>query len=96
MAVSCVRSDPLHDRDDTIVHGVLVDDGVEDPSGEHIEVDTRHPEVRRLFAERNADRRSATSKVLKRSGVDELAIRTDEQYAGALRRFFHMRQKRFR
>ncbi|NLE39876.1 MAG: DUF58 domain-containing protein [Pirellulaceae bacterium] len=65
-------------------------------TGEHIEVDTRHPEVRRLFAERNADRRSATSKVLKRSGVDELAIRTDEQYAGALRRFFHMRQKRFR
>ncbi|HLA85439.1 MAG TPA: DUF58 domain-containing protein [Thermoguttaceae bacterium] len=65
-------------------------------TGEHVEVDTRHPEVRRLFAERSAKQREETSRLLKKCGVDELAIRTDEKYAGSLRRLFHMRERRFR
>jgi uncharacterized protein (DUF58 family) len=33
---------------------------------------------------------------LKKVGVDELPIRTDEDYLTSLRRFFRMREKRFR
>jgi len=69
---------------------------VDPESGEQIELDTRHPEVRRLFAEQNARQRRKTSDLLKKCGVDELPIRTDEKYAGSLRRFFHMRERRFR
>ena len=65
-------------------------------TGEQVELDTRHPQVRRLFAERSATRTQETSTLLKKCGVDELPIRTDEKYAGALRRFFHMRERRFR
>jgi len=65
-------------------------------TGQQVEVDTRHPEVRRLFAPRSEKRRADTSGLLAKCGVDELPIRTDEKFAGSLRRFFHMRERRFR
>ena len=61
-----------------------------------VELDTRHPQVRALFARQAVDRAEALSRQLKRSGVDELPIRTNEDYVGDLRRFFNMREKRFR
>ncbi len=33
---------------------------------------------------------------LKRSGVDELAVRTDQPYSASLHRFFRMRERRQR
>jgi uncharacterized protein (DUF58 family) len=65
-------------------------------TGELVELDTHHPEVRALFARRAADRSSELSTRLKKAGVDQLAIHTDEDYPKALRRFFHMRERRFR
>jgi len=65
-------------------------------TGELVELDTRHPEVRALFA-RRADRRSEElSERLKKSGTDELPIHTDEDYLTSLHRFFRIREKRFR
>jgi uncharacterized protein (DUF58 family) len=69
---------------------------IDPETSQQVEVDTRHPAVRRLFAERSAKRREETSNMLKKCGVDELPIRTDEKFAGSLRRFFHMRERRFR
>ena len=65
-------------------------------SGEVVEVDTRHPEVRRLFAERAADTQQHLSTGLRRTGVDQLSINTGESYATSLRRFFESRERRLR
>jgi uncharacterized protein (DUF58 family) len=65
-------------------------------TGELVEVDTRHPAVRALFQSRAAERRQTFQSELKRVGVDELPIDTQGDYVAGLRRFFRMREKRFR
>jgi uncharacterized protein (DUF58 family) len=65
-------------------------------TGQIVELDTRHPRVRSLFATRTAQRAEQLSGELRKVGVDELAIRTDEDYLKSFRRFFHIRQRRFR
>ena len=65
-------------------------------TGQIVELDTRHPQVRALFANRTAQRAESLSVDLRKAGVDELAIRTNEDYLKSLRRFFHMRERRFR
>ena len=65
-------------------------------TGQVVEVDTHSPEVRRLFATATTRRAEQTSATLKRSGIDELAVHTDEEYDVTLRRFFRMRERRFR
>ncbi len=69
---------------------------VDAETGRIVELDTRHPRVRALFETRTAERSERLSDELKRVGVDELPIRTDEDYLTSLRRFFRMREKRFR
>jgi uncharacterized protein (DUF58 family) len=69
---------------------------VDAETGQVVELDTRHPRVRSLFETRTADRSRKLSEELKKVGVDELPIRTDEDYLTSLRRFFRMREKRFR
>jgi len=65
-------------------------------TGEIVEVDTHSAEVRARFARRSAERRQAVSRQLTRSGVDELSVHPNEDYLSTLRRFFHMRERRFR
>ncbi|MBI3270218.1 MAG: DUF58 domain-containing protein [Planctomycetes bacterium] len=65
-------------------------------TGEVVEVDTSHPAVRALFERRAADRARTLTQTLRKSGVDELPIDTREDYLKSLRRFFHMRERRFR
>ena len=65
-------------------------------SGRIIELDTRHPRVRALFNIRSSKQSDELSQRLKRVGVDELPIRTDEDYLTSIRRFFRAREKRFR
>jgi uncharacterized protein (DUF58 family) len=65
-------------------------------TGEVVEVDTRHPAVRALFQSRTAERRETFQSELRRVGVDELPIDTQGDYVASLRRFFRMREKRFR
>jgi uncharacterized protein (DUF58 family) len=69
---------------------------VDAETGQIVEVDTRHPRVRELFQSQAAARQASTSAELRKVGVDELAIRTDEDYLKSLNRFFHMRERRFR
>jgi len=65
-------------------------------TGRIVEVDTRHRQVRAMFESRATERFDGLSRDLKKLGMDELAIRTDEDYLTSLRRFFRMREKRFR
>lgn len=65
-------------------------------SGEIVEVDTRHPEVREMFAMQAAERSEVLTSGLRKAGVDQLAINTAEPYATSLRRFFESRERRLR
>jgi uncharacterized protein (DUF58 family) len=65
-------------------------------TGEVVEVDTRHRGVRALFQQRSAERDAALSDEFRKVGVDRLAIDTQGDYLKSLRRFFDMREKRFR
>ena len=65
-------------------------------TGEIVEVDTSHPEVRRLFALKAAERSGAISNRLRKAGVDELPLQTNEDCMTGVRRFFRMRERRFR
>ena len=69
---------------------------VDAETGRVVELDSRHPQVRALFETRTAQRSQELSEQLKKVGVDELPIRTDEDYLTGLRRFFRMRERRFR
>ena len=65
-------------------------------TGDVIEVDTRHPRVREMFASYNNQRNETLSQQLTRMGVDQLSIGTQGDYLLSLRKFFRMREKRFR
>ncbi|MCA9119298.1 MAG: DUF58 domain-containing protein [Planctomycetaceae bacterium] len=65
-------------------------------TGEVVEVDTHHPRVRELFTAHNEQRNEALSRQLKRMGVDQLPVGTQGDYLLSLRKFFRMREKRFR
>ena len=65
-------------------------------TGEIVELDTRHPKVRALFAENAAKRERQLSGWFRRAAVDCLDIRTDQPYTQSLQRFFKMRERRQR
>ena len=65
-------------------------------TGEIVEVDTRHPQVRELFQRQATRRAEDISQGLRRAGVDELAVSTHVPYATSLRRFFDNRERRNR
>lgn len=65
-------------------------------TGEVVEVDTKHPQVRALFAERAAGRGQQLADGLRRAGVDQLSVSTAEPYTTSLRRFFAARERRLR
>lgn len=65
-------------------------------TGELVELDTHHPQVRQLFAAGAADRTAELTNRFRKAGVDQLSVRTDEDYPKSLRRFFRMRERRFR
>jgi uncharacterized protein (DUF58 family) len=60
---------------------------------ELLELDTRHPQVRALFAKAASDRDKTLSGWLRKAAVDRLDIRTDQPYAQSLQRFFRMRER---
>ena len=69
----------------------------EDPeTGELCVVDSSQLALRKRFAGLASERRTKLTGVLRRNGVDELAVRTDQPYAASLHRFFRMRERRAR
>lgn len=60
---------------------------------ELLELDTRHPRVRALFAKIAAEREQTLSSRLRKANVDRLEIRTDRPYAQSLQKFFRMRER---
>jgi len=60
---------------------------------ELIELDTRNPRVRAMFAKAAHERQSKLKDLLRKANVDRLEIRTDQSYATSLQRFFRMRER---
>jgi uncharacterized protein (DUF58 family) len=60
---------------------------------ELLELDTRHPRVRKLFARAAQEREQRLAGWLRRANVDRLEIRTDQPYALSLQKFFRMRER---
>ena len=60
---------------------------------ELLELDTRHPKVRSLFAKASDDRERKLTGWFRRASVDRLDIRTDESYSKSLQKFFRMRER---
>ena len=60
---------------------------------EMIEVDTRNPKVRSLFAKAANERQTKLKELFQKANVDRLEIRTDQSYATSLQRFFRMRER---
>jgi len=63
-------------------------------TNELIELDTRHPRVRAMFAKAAFERQSRIQELLRKANVDRLEIRTDQSYATSLQRFFRMRERK--
>lgn len=70
---------------------------LEDPeTGEQFLVNTSHPAVREQYERRVAERQNALVQMLRRSGVERIAVRTDDDYVPALKAYFRSRKRRRR
>jgi uncharacterized protein (DUF58 family) len=65
-------------------------------TGEVVEVNTGEPRKRQAFAERQAKQQAELLRILRSANIDVIQLRTDQEYAGALGRFFDTREKRRR
>ncbi len=63
-------------------------------TGEMVEINTSHAQVRSLYQHQNANRLEALYQGFRKSGVDNLSISTDRPYINALRGFFARRERR--
>jgi uncharacterized protein (DUF58 family) len=63
-------------------------------TGEQIEINTSDRSVRAKYMEAAEERRSALKRQLRRSRIDSIALKTDEDYLPALRTFFRLRERR--
>ncbi len=69
----------------------------EDPeSGELVDVDTSDPAVREAFTAQVAEEEGGRRKLLRRLAVDEVVVKTGEDYVPPLLRFFRTRELRVR
>lgn len=60
---------------------------------ELLELDTRHPKVRALFAKAADERERRLTGWLRRANVDRLVIQTDQPYTQSLQKFFKSRER---
>lgn len=65
-------------------------------TGERIMVDTKDPEVRRLFGEISENESLKREKNFRSANIDQIDVTTDVSYTQALARFFRKRANRFR
>lgn len=70
---------------------------LEDPeTGEQFLVNTSSPAVREEYERRVMQRQNSLVHLLRRSGVERIAVRTDEDYVPALKAYFRSRKRRRR
>lgn len=68
---------------------------LEDPeTGERVTVDTRNPRLRGRFAQAMEQRRQERNRFFQRLKLDAVELKTGEEYALALQRFFKRRSRR--
>ena len=65
-------------------------------SGETVDVDTSDPELRAAYEKATTDSAEARRRMLRRLAIDEIPVRTDQEYLEPLLRFFRSRETRAR
>jgi uncharacterized protein (DUF58 family) len=65
-------------------------------TGELLEINTDEPRRLQRFTERRSQAQDEFLRTLRSAAIDAIQLRTDEPYAGALARFFEMREHRRR
>ena len=63
-------------------------------TGEQVELDTSHPDVRSRFKELAESRRNSLRRAIRSVGVDMLELSTERSYLADLRQFFSYRERR--
>ena len=63
-------------------------------TGEIVEVNTGDPRKRKAFADRQARSQEELMRFFRRSAIDAIQLRTDQDYTVSLTRFFETREKR--
>jgi hypothetical protein len=63
-------------------------------TGEQIEINTADRTTRERFSALAETRRAELNRTLRRSRIDAILLRTDEDYLPALRSFFKQRERR--
>ena len=65
-------------------------------TGETIDIDTSSPRVRAMYEERVGEERESRRRLLRKLGIDEVAVKTDGNYIEPLLRFFRARETQAR
>jgi len=65
-------------------------------TGELLEINTADARRRQRFAQRQSEAMTSFLRSLRGADIDAIQLRTDQPYAGALARFFEMRERRRR
>ena len=65
-------------------------------TGDTVDVDTSDPELRAAYEKATAESADARKRLLRRLAIDEIAVRTDQEYLEPLLRFFRARETRAR
>ena len=63
-------------------------------TGEQIEINTSDRTTRTRFTQEAEDHEADFSRILRRNNIDQIALRTGEDYLPALRSFFKQRERR--
>src|SRR5437588_2482282 len=63
-------------------------------TGEQIEINTADRAIRQRFADTAEERKTELARMLRRSNIDAIALRTGRDYLPALRSFFKQRERR--
>ncbi|MGH8101764.1 MAG: DUF58 domain-containing protein, partial [Chthoniobacterales bacterium] len=63
-------------------------------TGEQIEINTSDRTTRTRFTQEAEDHEADLSRTLRRNNIDQIALRTGEDYLPALRSFFKQRERR--
>ena len=69
---------------------------VDPETGKFVEIDTNSASVRARYGQEVGEERSARQRLLRRLGIDEVLVRTENGYAEPLLRFFNTRETRGR
>jgi uncharacterized protein (DUF58 family) len=98
LAISGRRHDfvaiQIHDERERALPNIGIITLEDAETGEQIEINTSDRTTRTRFTQEAEDHEAGLSRTLRRNNIDQIALRTGEDYLPALRSFFKQRERR--